>query len=104
MTSRDLETGLALVRKDFNLDSSELGLEGQELTKEKFIQKLSSLVAYLMEKDFSRLLQILYRIDISEEQLKAALTPGQVMPSDLIAQMIFDREMQKVETRKRFSE
>ena len=102
MNSRDLQTGLNLIRKDFNLDVSELAIPEAELSTETVLKKLSYLVAYLMEKDFSRLLQVLYRIDVSEEKLKAALATQAQAPSDLIAQMILEREMQKVETRKKY--
>ncbi len=102
MDSGDLQTGLTLIRKDFNLDASELAIPESELSRETVLKKLSYLVAYLMEKDFSRLLQVLYRIDVSEEKLKAALAVREQSPSDIIAVMILDRELQKVATRKKY--
>ncbi len=103
MDSGDLITGLNLIRKDFNLDSSELAIPEAELSEESLLKKLSNLVSYLMEKDFGKLLQVLYRIDVSEERLKAALATQSQSPSDLIAQMILERELQKVATRKKYS-
>lgn len=102
MDARDLQTGLTLIRKDFNLDASEMAIPESELSTETVLKRLSYLVAYLMEKDFSRLLQVLYRIDVSEERLKAALAAQEQAPSDVIAQMILEREMQKVATRKKY--
>lgn len=103
MTHQDLHTGLAIIRKDFNLSESEFSLAESEITAQKLLKKLSALVESLINRDFGLLLQVLYRIDIPEDKLKAALVSDQGTPSELIAQMIFEREMQKVETRKRFS-
>lgn len=103
MNTEDLQTGISLIRKDFNLDEAELLINETELTHETLLKKLTSIVRYLLEKDFGKLLQVLYRIDIPEEKLKAALAADQAEPAVLISQMILDREMQKVETRKRYS-
>ena len=102
MQPKDLQTGLTLIRKDFSLAPEEFDLSQTELTRENLLQKLGKLVAYLMEKDFGKLLQVLYRIDIPEEKLKAALASNEASPSEVVAQMIFERVMQKVETRKRY--
>lgn len=103
MNTQDLHTGLSLIRKDFNLDESELSIPEGELSHATLLAKLNKVVGYLLEKDFSNLLQVLYRIDISEERLKAALASNEGEPSEVISRMILDREMQKVETRKRYS-
>jgi len=103
MDSRDLQTGLELIRKDFNLDAQELSIPEPELNEASVLEKLRRIVAYLMEKDFARLLQVLYRIDVSEDRLKAALAAQQDEPATVIAQMIFEREMQKVATRRKYS-
>ena len=103
MDSRDLQTGLELIRKDFNLDVQELSIPEPELSEVTVLEKLRRIVAYLMEKDFARLLQVLYRIDVSEDRLKAALAAQQDEPATVIAQMIFEREMQKVATRRKYS-
>ncbi len=103
MNTQDLQTGISLIRKDFNLDESELMIKEAELSHETLLKKLTYIVSYLLEKDFGRLLQVLYRIDISENKLKAALASNEAEPALVISQMILEREMQKVETRKRYS-
>jgi len=103
MTTQDLHTSLTLIRKDFNLDEGEFSINETELTTESLLQRLTKLVSYLLEKDFSKLLHVLYRIDISEERLKAALASNEGGLAIIIARMILEREMQKVETRKKYS-
>jgi ABC-type phosphate/phosphonate transport system ATPase subunit len=103
MDKQDLQTGLSLIRKDFNLDETEFSIHNTELSRETLLQQLKRLVNYLLEKDFGKLLQVLYRIDISEEKLKAALASDEGDPVTLISNMILEREMQKVATRKKYS-
>ena len=103
MNTQDLQTGLSLIRKDFNLDEQELRIEAHEITERSVLAKLTYIVAYLMEKDFPRLLQVLYRIDVSEQKLKETLAGTDTNTAEIIAQMIFEREMQKVEIRKKYS-
>lgn len=103
MNTQDLHTSLTLIRKDFNLDEEEFSINETELTLESLLQRLTKLVSYLLERDFGKLLQVLYRIDISEERLKAALASNEGEPATVISRMILEREMQKVATRKKYS-
>lgn len=91
----------SLIIKDFGFDTSELvNCDALENLK----KQLSRIISYLIDKDFQRLLNVLYRIDINEEKFKIALTldpPSEVAPA--IAQLIIDRELQKVITRRKYS-
>lgn len=102
MDTQDLKNGIALIRKDFNLEASEFSFEETGLSTDTLLARLDKLVAYLLEKDFGRLLQILYRIDIPEQKFKEALASDKGEPSFIIARLILERELQKVETRKRY--
>ena len=57
----------------------------------------------LMLKDFTGLLNILYRIDVSEQKLKEALVKGNDHPTSIINQMIIERQLQKIEIRRKYS-
>lgn len=92
--ANQLTQALVLANNDFNLDipSSEVS------TAEDFQQVLAKVIRHLLDNDFERLLNGLYRIDVSEEKVKAAMaTQGGV--ADKIALLIIEREMQKVVTR-----
>ena len=103
INSKDIQTGLALISKDFQVDPSDWQLPNDtELTQDKAFDFLLKLVENLMTHDFNRLLNSLYRIDVSEEKLKMALAESD-NPAKTVAQMIWERELQKVETRKRYS-
>src|SRR4051812_16251497 len=63
--------------------------------------KLSNLLNNLITTDFSRLIAILYRLDISEKRLKQLLQNEMSTPAgDIIAEMIIVRQGEKIKTRK----
>ncbi|MDH5474222.1 MAG: hypothetical protein OEX22_00875 [Cyclobacteriaceae bacterium] len=98
----DISQVSSLIKKDFGLDHSEL----TNLTiLDELKQQLTQIVTYLLDKDFQRLLSAMYRIDISERKFKEVLSKDP--PSEIaanIAQLIIDRELQKVITRRKYSE
>jgi len=73
-------------------------------TTEEFRVQLVNVVEQLLQKDFPRLIHVLYRLDVDEAKLKAELKGNQSNQStaELIADMIIERQRQKQEMRKRF--
>ncbi len=102
--SNDLISSLSLFEKDFQLDKSYLSLqERKEITYDEAFLLIMRVVEDLMTKDFNRLINILYRIDVSEDRLKAALALSTDNPASVITKMILDRQLQKIEIRKKYS-
>lgn len=63
-------------------------------------QRVERMVLYLLRKDLSRLLHILYRIDVDEQQVKKAMkAPSEEDVASHIAHLIIKRELQKAQTR-----
>ena len=90
----------SLLRKDFDLPEK-IG----EFDEEKAIITLSKVITYMLDREFERLLQVCYRIDLGEEKLKRILhesEPDEVAPD--LARALWARQKQKVEIRKRYSE
>ena len=57
----------------------------------------------LIEQDFEKLISILYKIDVDENKLKALLKQNTGTDSgDVIAMLVIDRQLKKIETRKKF--
>jgi len=102
MEHQDLITGSALIIKDFQLESDAL-VDPSQLTHESLIRRLTQIVDHLISRDFNRLLNALYCIDVSEEKLKSVLAQRPENTSLIIAEMILTRELQKVASRKRHS-
>ena len=67
--------------------------------------KLAIYINELIDKDFNKLVNLLYRIDISEQKLKIALQNEDktISSGKTIAQLIIERQLQKLEFRKKFS-
>lgn len=76
-----------------------LNLQAFDLTDEKrisLVQELSGIINDLINNDFNQLIQILYRVDVSENKLKKLLSEhnGQEA-SNIIANLLIDRQMEK---------
>ena len=67
-------------------------------------EKLEKIVAYLLDNDFERLLNAMYRLDINEEKFKMALSGiGKKAVSAEITDLIISREIQKLKTRIKYT-
>ncbi|ARS34025.1 hypothetical protein [Pontibacter actiniarum] len=66
--------------------------------------KLARVVLHLLRSDFNRLLHILYRIDVDERKVKAAMVDADAeIIATRISRLIIKREMLKTEIRLRYS-
>lgn len=76
----------------------------EELLKPDLAYHLGNLINSLIINDFPRLVHILRRLDISEQKLRENLV---ISPShnagNLIAQLIIERQIQKILTREELS-
>lgn len=66
-------------------------------------EKLIVFINDLIQNDFQKLAAILYKVDVDENKLKRILKEGGGNDAaDIIAKLIIEREMQKLETRRHF--
>jgi hypothetical protein len=81
------------------LDSLEAPLPPEQ--RAALIGRLRLAVQWLLEHRFERLLSLLYRVDVSEKALKSHLLR---FPDEdaalLIATLLLDRQLQKIESRR----
>jgi hypothetical protein len=64
-------------------------------------EKLAAHINYLIEKDFGKLVSLLYRIDISENKLKNLLhIYADENAGKIIAQLIITRQLEKTKSRR----
>lgn len=71
---------------------------------DKIRLKLISLINELINKDFDALVRLLYRIDVSEKKIRVVLDQNMETDSaSILADLIIERQLQKIESRKRFS-
>lgn len=88
--------------QDFHLDSDNELVSIRHM--DDLRHKLEKIVAYLLDNDFERLLNAMYRLDIDEEKFKKAVsgTDGKNISRE-IAELIVSREIQKLKTRIKYS-
>lgn len=73
--------------------------------KAEFIQQTSPYISHLLETDFQKLVQIMYRIDVSEKEFALTLQP--VNNNDVtksLAELIYDRLLLKAQYRAKYKE
>jgi hypothetical protein len=62
---------------------------------------LSGYISHLISNNPDKLVSILSRVDVSEKMLKANLQNQEENASAIMAQMIIERQMEKIKTRER---
>ncbi len=76
----------------------------KETPKEEIRNRLIFLINELINNDFQALVQLLYRIDVNENKLKNLLKQNtDIESAKIIADLIIDRQLQKIATKKEFS-
>ena len=69
-----------------------------------FREKLAAYIHVLIDQDFEKLVRILYRLDVNEKKLKALLAEANTNSGLLISDLIIERQLEKIHTRKQFAE
>ena len=87
---------IKIIAKDFDLPDN--------ISEDQLRNVLIKTFAYLVEDDFPKLLQILYRADVDQYRLKELLenTDGK-SSAEIIADAFIARQKAKVETWKKYS-
>lgn len=89
---------VAYLKNEFALDR----LPGISINE--VIAAISIQVNKLIQNDFQKLVQILYRLDVSENKLKYMLQAHKNEEAgNIIAALIVERELQRIKTREQFS-
>jgi len=94
---------LQLIQKDLDLIPHEINTLNSPGIEE-LKRYLESAISELLDKDFNKLLNALYRMDVSEQKVTEILheSPQEQMAQELAA-IIIERQLQKVETRRKYS-
>jgi hypothetical protein len=90
-----LQETAATIRQDFELFSDE-----NFLTEAQLLAALATHVEEMLKNRIEVLMSTLYRLDVSEVKVAKALSPDALMPPHFgIAQLIIDRQKQRIETK-----
>jgi len=92
-----LQQTALLISKELYIDKDEIGLpEHFDLLRQRVVY----VIGYLIDNDFEHLLNLLYIMDVDEGKIRAILDDHSILePKYPIADVVIEREMQKVKTR-----
>lgn len=88
----------SMIFRDFDLEPSE-----QVFTEAELLRFLADHVAWMVENRMEWLLSLMYRMDIDERQVEAALMPNAPEPANLgLAKLILARQQQRARTKQTY--
>lgn len=74
------------------------------LDRNAIVAELVRRVAYLLQHDLDRLMSYMYILDVPEEKFAGAIQrPSHEHPEQLLAEVILDREIERMHTWRRYS-
>lgn len=95
MSSMEVNELVASIQKDWSLVTKPL------ITEDQLIEILAKEINRMIRDQFSWLIHLLYRIDISEQKLRALLAENKNADAGkVIAYLIVERQKQKIAFRK----
>jgi hypothetical protein len=75
----------------------------QRVDREELKRRLAGVVNEMMAHDFPRLVQVLYRVDVSEKKLKLLLHEHPEQDAgDIIADLLIERQLEKLRLKQQF--
>ncbi|MCX3266397.1 hypothetical protein [Pedobacter agri] len=87
---------IKIISKDFDIN--------ENLTDNQLRETMIDAFAYLVDNDFPKLIQILYKADVDQYKLKELLETAEGRSSaEIIADAYMKRQMAKIETWKKYS-
>ena len=87
---------IKIISKDFDIN--------ENITDNQLREAMIDAFAYLVDNDFPKLIQILYKADVDQYKLKELLETAEGRSSaEVIADAYMDRQMAKIETWKKYS-
>lgn len=98
-----LEETIDQLEKDFLMVGIHFDIEQPVHSFHQVFQFTYTILNTLNERDPSRLVNLLYRIDLPEEKIKEEMQNTELTFIELISDMLVKRELYKVILRKRFS-
>ncbi len=93
------------IKKDFDLFGMEIKFSGsEENAYNELLYQISPFISRLIENNYKKLLDLLYRIDVNESKVSAlVINPSTGSLAEAISDLIIKRELQKIVIRRNYS-
>ena len=90
--------------KDFDMFGLEIKFSGNAFNAyEELFEQIEPHINQLINSNHQKFMSILYRIDLSDEQIKKAISENSSEPfSEIVSDLIIKRELQKVVIRNHY--
>ena len=93
------QTHKKLIDTQFGLD-----LEDQP-HDEQLIKVLSDRIAYLLMHEMESFMTLMYRMDVSEKKVAAALSPNNLEPPHVaLAKLVIQRQLERMQTKSKYKQ
>ena len=90
----------SLINKDLGSQEEGMIIPVSGLDRNTIREKLALLIAHMMQNNFEKLCQAMYRLDVSEAKFDQVMTEKSIEEIPYaVADLVIEREMQKVRTR-----
>jgi len=90
----------SLINKDLGSPEEGMIIPVCSLDRNAIREKLAILIAHMMQNNFEKLCQAMYRLDVSEVKFDQAMNKKSIEEIPFaVADLVIEREMQKVRTR-----
>jgi hypothetical protein len=94
------EQTTALIARDFELEVGD-----NPLTEQELFDLLANAVAYMIESRLDFLLSLMYRLDIDEQSIRAALAPDAPELANIgLAKLILQRQKDRIFTKMKYKQ
>ncbi len=101
MDKKTFENTKKLIAKDFELETT----EEDNITEEDLLMMLAERMDYLIEKRTEFLFSLMYRLDVDERKVRAALSPIAPEPANIgLARLVLERQKQRAFTKQYYKQ
>jgi len=98
-----LEQVRELINKDLETVEEGMLIPGGHPELSYLHEKLTLVIGHLLQNNFEKLCNAMYRLDVSERKFHEVLTGSEASEiSSKLADLVIEREMQKVKTREMY--
>lgn len=97
MEKKDIQSISGIVQKDLEVHIPE------EVNEQELLSAIVDRVTWMLRCDKDLLMSYLYRLDVLEHKINAALMPGNPLSAEeALGLLIFERQKERVETKKKY--
>ncbi len=106
VNKEEIEGITNIISNEFSISGINSIISSENLdTLEQLKEYLTKKISELIDNNFDKLINTLYRIDVDEDKLQLAFVDkNKSMLPEAIAGLIIERQLQKIEMRKKYKE